>query len=316
MARCCAVTLLALTWTAPGFAQVAKQPGVMRFEGKLTASDPKDAQRQTPSKIHRVNLKEGKVYTIDMVSTQFDSYLRLLDARGNQLDEDDDGGGNLNARIIFNCSKSGEYQIICTTFAAQMSGNYTLTIKESAQTVRTRTPYQALLGKRAPDFLAGITLNGKATRLSDLQGKVILLNFWEVQSGPAVAMLPKLREWHKKYEADGLAIVGLTFYNFEIGQKLAFDGKSGQLTRLPQANRATEEAMLRAFAAHHHLDYLLMALPREPAVALFDAYAVNGLPQFVIIDRQGIIRAIRVGQDAATAAALESEFKKLLKDNQ
>jgi peroxiredoxin len=314
MARCRAITLLALTLAAPALAQVASQPGVMRFDGKITANDPKDAQRQTPSKVHRVTLKEGKVYTIDMVSTQFDSYLRLEDARGNQLDEDDDGGGNLNARIIFNCNKPGVYNVICTTFGPQMSGNYTLTIKESGQTLKTGTPHQGLLGKPAPNFRAGFTLNGKAAQLADLKGKVVLLNFWEVQSGPALAVLPKLREWHQKYQADGLAIVGLTFYNFEIGQKLAFDGKSGQFTRLPQANRATEEAMLRAFAAHHHLDYLLIALPREHAVTVFDAYAVNGLPQFVLIDRQGIIRVIRVGEDAATAASLETDFKKLLQD--
>jgi peroxiredoxin len=312
MARFSAIALLALSLTTPSLAQVAKEPGIMRFEGKLTADDPKDPQRQGPSKIHVVKLKDGKTYTIDMVSKQLDSYLRLEDSKGNQLDEDDDSGGDLNARIVFNCSKAGDYKVICTSFNPQGVGSYTLTIKESVRTVKLSTPHQGLLGKPAPDFEAGFAVNGKARRLADLKGKVVLLNFWEVQSAPSVATLPRLREWHKAYRDKGLAIVGLTFYNFEIGQKLGFDRGSGQFKRLPTADKASEQAMLQAFAAHHHLDYLLLAMPRDDAIATFDAYVVNGLPQFALIDRQGIVRLVRVGEDAQTAAALESEMKKLL----
>lgn len=53
-------------------------------------------------------MKAGKVYTIDMVSKDFDSYLRLFDPKGNQLEEDDDSGGDLNSRIVFNCTQDGE----------------------------------------------------------------------------------------------------------------------------------------------------------------------------------------------------------------
>src|ERR1700677_4846728 len=86
------------------------------FSGKFTDNDPKDAQRMGPAQTHLIKMKAGNTYTIDMVSTELDSYLRLLDMKGMQLDEDDDSGGNLNSRIIFNCSKDGEYKIVCTTF--------------------------------------------------------------------------------------------------------------------------------------------------------------------------------------------------------
>jgi len=306
--------VLALVLAPPGAAQVAatKEAGFFKFEGKLSTDDPKDTQRETPCKVHLVKFKEGRVYTIDMVSTQFDSYLRLEDSKGNQLDEDDDSGGGFNARIIFNCNKAGEYKVICTTFAAQMSGKYSLTIKESVQVVKGGTPRQGLVGKPAPDFEAGFAINGTARRLADLKGQVVLLTFWDVQSAPCVATLPRLREWHKAYRSKGLAIVALTFYNFEIGQKLGFDRESGQFKRLAEASKATEQVMLQAFAAHHHLEFSLLAMPRREAVATFDAYVVNGVPQFVLIDRQGIVHSIRVGEDAATAAILEKDLKDVL----
>src|SRR5262249_35733529 len=138
--------------------------------------------------------------------------------------------------------------------------------------------------------------------------------FWDVQSSASAAALPRLREWDKKYKGDGLTVVGLTFYNFEIGQKVGFDRKNGQFTRLDDADRNTEQAMLRAFADYHHLAFLLLAQPRAEAVATFDKYVVNGFPQFVLIDRQGIVRSIRVGENAQTMTALEEDFKRILKE--
>jgi thiol-disulfide isomerase/thioredoxin len=310
MTRSWAVALLVLL-PAVSAAQVVGDKNTVTIQGKLAVDDPKDAKRNQPSKTHLVRMFGGKVYTIDMVSTQFDSYLRLEDAKGMQLDEDDDSGGNLNARIVFNCSKDGEYKVICTTFNGKV-GNYTLTVKESVQTVKPGASHQGLVGKAAPDFHADFAVNGKGGMLSDLKGKVVLLAFWEIQSGPCAATFPRLRGWHKAHHAEGLAIVGLTFYNFEIGQKLTLDRDTGQLTRIARASKETEQALLRDFARHHLLDYLLLVQRRADAVATFDAYVVNGLPQFVLIDRAGIVRMVRVGEDEATAAALESEFKKLL----
>jgi peroxiredoxin len=314
MARFWLAALLALVPAGTGVAQVAtkQEREIKRINAKLSLQDPRDTRRDAPCKIYSQRMSAGKVYTIDMVSSQFDAYLRLEDQKGNQLDEDDDSGGGLNARMVFNCSRDDEYKIICTSFNAQGEGNFTLTVKESMQTVRLGTPHQALVGKAAPDFEGDFAVNGKPVRLSDLKGKVVLLAFWEVQSGPSVTAFPRLRDWHKAHHAEGLEVVGVTYYNFEIGQKLGFDKENGQLKRLDHADRATEQAMLQAFAAHHKLDFRLMVLPREDAIDTFDAYAVNGLPQFVLIDRRGNIRLIRVGEDAATATALTNEMKKLL----
>jgi thiol-disulfide isomerase/thioredoxin len=314
MVRYWAIAVLALLPAAAAVGQAAggKVDKDIKIQDKLTKDDPKDKQRGGPAKTHPVRMKAGTVYTIDMVSTEFDSYLRLLDKDGKQLDEDDDSGGNLNARIIFNCTKDGEYKVVCTSYDERGAGNYTLTVKRSMENVKLATAHAMLVGQAAPDFQGDAALNGKAVKLSDLKGKVVLLDFMDVRSGPCVAAIPRLGEWSKAYKADGLEVVGITFWYSEIGQKLGFDKETGKLHRLDEANKETDLAMLKEFAAYHKLGHLLMTLPKDEAVRTFDAFAVNGVPQVVLIDRQGVIRLIRVGQDKGGAEIVESEIKKLL----
>jgi hypothetical protein len=56
---------------------------------------------------------------------------------------------------------------------------------------------------------------------------------------------------------------------------------------------------------------LLLALPKQAALDAFDTYAVNGLPQVVLIDRKGVVRLIDVGGEK-TSAYVETELKKVL----
>ena len=137
-------------------------------------------------------MKAGNVYTIDMVSTELDSYLRLLDPKGNQLEEDDDSGGNLNARIIFNCTKDGDYKVVTTSFGPDMKGAYSLTVKTTGGIQVPSTAHKQMLGKPAPEINGDFAINGKAIKLADLKGKVVLLYFWEVRSSASVALLPAL----------------------------------------------------------------------------------------------------------------------------
>jgi thiol-disulfide isomerase/thioredoxin len=284
----------------------------LRFDGKLTVNDPKDPKRNAAFKTHVVKLRKGVTYTIDMISTQFDNYLRLLDASGKELAEDDDSGGMQNARIIFNCQMDGDYKIIATAYNENGVGDYVLTVRNSGNAPKFETAHAALVGKPAPDFQADFILNGKAKAPSELKGRVVLLNFWTPMSGPCQTAFPKLREWSKAHKADGLEVVGVTFYQHEIGQNIGFDKSTGKLTKLERSDRATEQAMLREFAAYHQLDYLMTVLTKDDALAAYNAYVVNGVPQCVLIDRRGVVRFITVGDREAAFTALEAEIKKVL----
>ncbi len=294
-----------------GAQKVKEMEKPFQVKGTFSKDDPRDAQRKGPSQLHTFKMDAGKVYVIDMVSTDFDSYLRLLDPKGNQLEEDDDSGGNLNSRIIFNCTKDGEYKLVCTSFGAEAKGSYVLTAKTSGAVQKTSTGHSQMIGKPAPDFASDFAINGKAGKLSDLKGKVVLLNFWDLRASSSIALLPKLAEWHKAHKGAGLVIVGVSFYTHEIGQRLAFDPKTGGVSSAKQADRASDQTLFTAFAKHHKLEYQLWSLPKQEALKAYDSYIVNGTPQLVLIDREGVIRLIDINGEKG-AAGVETELKKLL----
>jgi hypothetical protein len=182
MARFIAFVLMAMVPTALAAGQAGgKEEVVLKVEGKLTKMDPRDKKTNSGSQVHMVNMKAGYLYTIDMVSNQLDSFLRLEDKDGKQLDEDDDSGGMLNARLLFNCSKDGDYKVICTALGDEGGGAYNLTVKKSLSTVKTKTAHDILIGKPAPNFKGDFGINGGAVQLSELKGRVVLLQFWDAR---------------------------------------------------------------------------------------------------------------------------------------
>jgi hypothetical protein len=101
------------------------------IDSELNGSDAKDKKlKASPAKVHKLALKEGLVYVIDLVSKEFDAYLRIEDAGGKQLAEDDDGGGGLNARLFFIPPATAEYSVIATAFKTK-TGKYRLTVQQS-----------------------------------------------------------------------------------------------------------------------------------------------------------------------------------------
>lgn len=309
MTRSLAVTLVAFSIAAAALAQ----PGAIEYraDGKFTEKDPTDKQRKGPMQVHTVKLKAGKTYIIDMTSDQVDSYLRLLDEKGKQLDEDDDSGGGQNAQIVFNCTRSAAYQIVCTTFAENMRGSYKLTVKVAGAVAAAPSGHARLLGKPAPDFRADFATIGQAGKLSELRGKVVLLYFCDMRSSPCGVYLPHLNRWQKEYEPKGLAVRGVTFYPSDIGQPLSFNAETGKLVSAAKADHQSDQALLRAYAAHHKVEHPLLVLTKDDALSTNDAYVVNGVPQTVLIDRKGIVRAIDVGGEK-TNANVENEIKKLV----
>ena len=98
--------------------------------GRLTLNDPLDRSRAgSRCRIHRVRLEAGRAYVIDLHSPEFDAYLRIEDAAGNGLAEDDDGGPDLDARIVFTPARGGIYALVVTTFEADETGSYVLSVQ-------------------------------------------------------------------------------------------------------------------------------------------------------------------------------------------
>jgi peroxiredoxin len=65
-----------------------------------------------------------------------------------------------------------------------------------------------LQGQPAPDFTLA-SLDGKTLKLSDYRGKAVLLNFWATWCEPCKIEMPWFADLQKKYEAQGLQVLGI-----------------------------------------------------------------------------------------------------------
>jgi len=123
----------------------------------------------------------------------------------------------------------------------------------------------------APDFTLATT-TGELVSMSDLRGKVILLNFWGTWCGPCRMELPDFVKLHNKYNKDGLEIVGITIRRGESIKDVA------------------------KFQEQWGLNYLLLNdingnEVSEVTMAYSQAIGqmINGIPTTLVIDREGFI---------------------------
>jgi len=81
-------------------------------------------------KPYKVQLKAGKLVVIDMVRSDktMDPYLFLEGPDGKIVMQDDDSGGDRNARILYMPQKDGEYRVIATTLD-RTTGGYSITVR-------------------------------------------------------------------------------------------------------------------------------------------------------------------------------------------
>jgi hypothetical protein len=117
------------TKTIPKTKTEQPQPAIdkdLRIEGTLANNSP--PVRGKPAQVHKMSMSPDKTYIIDLESTDFDAYLRILDSRGKELVNDDDSGGNLNARLRFTPPREDTYQVVATRFGGGQ-GKYLLKIR-------------------------------------------------------------------------------------------------------------------------------------------------------------------------------------------
>jgi len=293
---------------------VAQGEKDFKAEGKLSKDDPKDKLlKNSPVKAYDYKMKSNTIYVIDLKSKDFDAVLRLEDPKGKQVAINDDAPGEktLDSRIVYKAPADGTYKIFATSLDSK-DGDFVLTVRTGNEDDLAKfDPHHKLIGKPAPDITGVHTLNGKAKKLSDLKGKVVLVDFWAVWCGPCIATFPHLRDWAKEYQKDGLEILGVTTY-FE---QIAFDKEKGSIKKADKNLTAEEEhAMVKDFAAHHKLAHQLMLVSKDAWNSLSQDYGVRGIPQAVLIDRKDNIRMVKVGSGEENAADLHEEIRKLLKE--
>lgn len=78
--------------------------------------------------------QRGQRITIDMQSTEIDSYLAILTPSGEVQNNDDAEPGNVNSRLQLTLPESGEYSIVATSYRPGEVGSYTIQIATGGST--------------------------------------------------------------------------------------------------------------------------------------------------------------------------------------
>jgi peroxiredoxin len=136
------------------------------------------------------------------------------------------------------------------------------------------------VGQLAPDFVLR-DLAGNSRRLSDLHGKVVLVNLWATWCPPCIAEMPELAALYLSHKDEGFVILGV-------------DDQ--------ERNETVSE-----FLKRNPLPYSILL---DPDSRVSRAYGVDFLPMSILLDRRGVLRAMFPGQ--SNRVKLEAEIKPLL----
>ncbi len=137
---------------------------------------------------------------------------------------------------------------------------------ESGNTVRKDRSNET----KAPDFKLA-TIGGEEFYLSDYAGKVVMLNFWGTWCPPCRKEIPDLVNLQKKYNKDGLEIVGITL-------------NSGSAKEIQK------------FADSKNMNYTILTdFGNDETITVTNLYGqaigqpISAIPTTLIIDREGYI---------------------------
>jgi thiol-disulfide isomerase/thioredoxin len=179
--------------------------------------------------------------------------------------------------------------------------------KNMERTIESSKRLLSMVGQPAPEIDPMEWLNGEPlSKLSDLKGKVVLVDFWAVWCGPCIATFPHLKHLDHEYKDKGLTILGVTRqYNMKWD-----DSKDNYVRSETPVELEEEMKMLEKFIAKHQLTHRMMLTPEKSEMQ--SQYAVSGIPHAVVIDKQGIVRLVKVGSGSQNAEEIENTIQKLL----
>ena len=119
------------------------------------------------------------------------------------------------------------------------------------------------VGRPAKDFEISL-LDGSSFSLSAQKGKVVLIDFWDVQCGPCRKEMPNLKEIHRDFHARGLEIIGISL---DTDKKLLDDYLKG--ASLPWKIACSYDGWSDSTAR---------------------LYRISATPSTWLIDRRGVVR--------------------------
>ena len=128
------------------------------------------------------------------------------------------------------------------------------------------------VGRKAPDIASQTWLNSAPIHLSDLKGKVVMVEFWTFGCYNCRNVEPHVKEWHRKYAERGFVVIGVHSPEF------SYEHDVDEVTR---------------YLKDHDIRF---PVPIDNDFSIWNRYGNRYWPAMYLIDKQGVIRYVRIGE--------------------
>jgi len=130
----------------------------------------------------------------------------------------------------------------------------------------------ALRGMKAPEITSSDWVNSEPTTMSDLRGKVVLVEFWTFGCFNCRNVEPLVKGWHQHYADQGLVVIGIHSPEF------AFE---------------KDVEAVRQYVKEHDIRYPV-AIDND--FINWNRFGNRYWPAMYLIDKHGVIRYVRIGE--------------------
>jgi peroxiredoxin len=141
----------------------------------------------------------------------------------------------------------------------------------------------SFVGSPAPALEALQTVQGNVSpTLTELRGKVVVLEFWASWCGVCRFLVPTINDWHARYSAQGALVLGVTTDSVGLASRTAYELRMSYPIASDHTGKTSE------------------------------AYGAMALPTLFVLDKKGVVRDVMVGYTQGRIADLEALIERLL----
>ncbi len=159
--------------------------------------------------------------------------------------------------------------------------NWAQPAEETGEVVQDEYSGPLRVGKRMANFTLP-DLNGNMVQLSDYSGHMVLINAWATWCPPCRSEMPDLNALYQKHRSSGFVILAIN------------------------AGETRDQAA--GFAKQLELTFPILLDQDE---SLMDSLGIRDYPTSILVDGNGVIKALHVG--LFTQVALDREIEPLIK---
>jgi cytochrome c biogenesis protein CcmG, thiol:disulfide interchange protein DsbE len=141
-----------------------------------------------------------------------------------------------------------------------------------------------VVGNKAPSFALKDT-GGKAVKLSDFSGKLVVIDFWATWCGPCKESSVELEKLYRKYKDRGVVVLGISM-----------DSGSDAVQKV------------KGYAEKNDLTYLMLMDDGKAS----DTYRVYSIPATYILDKNQVIVKMYKGYMPGLGDRIAEEIERLL----